>query len=250
MRVQSCSTFSREVPLPARLPAVLAAVAEALTTDPAPGLDEVLVPGLAALVASVPGAQWASITHRRDDDVFSTPAATGEPAMRIDRFQYTLGAGPCLEATAGAPVTAGPSAFAARWPELATRAFDETPVRSVLSHPLPGLASRASVNFYSDLDDAFCAGSGEEALAAAAVVASTCAVGLSALITRARADNLEVALTSSRQIGAAIGIVMAQQRCTYDEALLVIRRASQHTHRKVRDLAEDIILTGALPDGS
>lgn len=247
MRVPSCSVFSREMPLPA----VLAGVAHALMSDVAPTPDTALGPGLTQLVAWVPGARWASITYRRDtNDIFTTPASTGGPAVQVDSFQYDLGAGPCVEATAGAPVTAGSGAFAARWPELAVRAFEETPVRAVLSYPLPGLEPLASVNFYGDEDDAFCAHRGDDALAAAAAVASTCAVGLAALITRVRADNLELALTSSRQIGAAVGIVMAQQRCTYDEALLLIRRASQHTHRKVRDLAEDIMLTGALPDGS
>jgi hypothetical protein len=41
---------------------------------------------------------------------------------------------------------------------------------------------------------------------------------------------------------------MAQYRCSYDEAFERIRSASQRAHRKIRDLAEDIVLTGALSE--
>jgi hypothetical protein len=88
-----------------------------------------------------------------------------------------------------------------------------------------------------------------DAAEGAAEVAAVCAVAVAAIRERVRADNLEKALGSSRQIAAAVGIVMAQRRCTYDEAFRQIKAASQHGHRKMRDLAEDIVLTGELPDG-
>jgi hypothetical protein len=64
-----------------------------------------------------------------------------------------------------------------------------------------------------------------------------------------QAANLQVALLTSRQIGAAIGILMAAHRVTEDAAFGMLRRASQGSHRKLRDVAEDVIDTGWLdPD--
>lgn len=59
--------------------------------------------------------------------------------------------------------------------------------------------------------------------------------------------NLETALRTNRRIGMAIGIVMAQHRCTDVEAFDRLRRLSQHRNRKLRELAEEVIYTGALP---
>lgn len=64
-----------------------------------------------------------------------------------------------------------------------------------------------------------------------------------------QAANLQVALLTSRQIGAAIGILMAVHRVTEDAAFGMLRRASQGRHHKLRDVAEDVIHTGWLdPD--
>ena len=63
--------------------------------------------------------------------------------------------------------------------------------------------------------------------------------------------TFELALDSSRVIGAAVGIIMATQKMTYDSALQLLRDYSRVTSRKVRDLAERIVLTGSVkpPDG-
>jgi hypothetical protein len=60
--------------------------------------------------------------------------------------------------------------------------------------------------------------------------------------------NLQVALTSNRRIGTAIGILMAHRHITDSAAFELLREASQRLHRKLRDIAEDVVLTGTLPD--
>ena len=59
--------------------------------------------------------------------------------------------------------------------------------------------------------------------------------------------NLRIALVAARRIGAALGILMASRKITDDEAFALLARASQSGNRKLRDLAEDVILTGVLP---
>lgn len=61
-----------------------------------------------------------------------------------------------------------------------------------------------------------------------------------------RAANLERALESNRAIGTALGIIMASEHVNEDEAFARLRAASQHTNRKLRDVAEDVIYTGTL----
>jgi AmiR/NasT family two-component response regulator len=63
----------------------------------------------------------------------------------------------------------------------------------------------------------------------------------------AKIANLETALRTNRRIGIAIGIVMSQHRCTDLEAFETLRQLSQHRNRKLRELAEEVIYTGALP---
>lgn len=63
-----------------------------------------------------------------------------------------------------------------------------------------------------------------------------------------RADNLERALASNRTIGTAMGIVMAHERLTSEQAFDRLRQFSQGSNRKLRDVAEDVIFTGTLPD--
>jgi AmiR/NasT family two-component response regulator len=50
-------------------------------------------------------------------------------------------------------------------------------------------------------------------------------------------------------IDQALGILMAQQRCSADEAFALLRTHSQNNNRKLRDVAADLItrVTGQPP---
>jgi ANTAR domain-containing protein/GAF domain-containing protein/PAS domain-containing protein len=65
---------------------------------------------------------------------------------------------------------------------------------------------------------------------------------------RLRAENLEVALRTNRTIGMAVGVLMARRGLPGDEAFRVLRTASSTRNRKLRELAEEVVLTGRLPD--
>jgi hypothetical protein len=57
-------------------------------------------------------------------------------------------------------------------------------------------------------------------------------------------QQLETALRTSRMIGQAIGMIMTRRFVTQDEAFTLLQRASNNTNRKLRDIAEDMVLTG------
>ncbi|MFN2518212.1 MAG: ANTAR domain-containing protein [Jatrophihabitantaceae bacterium] len=61
-----------------------------------------------------------------------------------------------------------------------------------------------------------------------------------------RTANLEEALATNREIGQAIGILMATDHVTAAQAFERLRKVSQQSHRKLRDVAADVAETGAL----
>ncbi len=63
----------------------------------------------------------------------------------------------------------------------------------------------------------------------------------------ARGEQLRAGLDSNRIIGTAIGILMTNHRLTAATAFQLLVAASQHSNRKLRDIAADIISTGRLP---
>jgi signal transduction histidine kinase/DNA-binding response OmpR family regulator len=60
------------------------------------------------------------------------------------------------------------------------------------------------------------------------------------------ATHLQVALTTNRQIGVAVGVLMSREKVTSERAFDLLRIRSNQTNRKLRDVAEEVVLTGQL----
>lgn len=221
--------------------AAFADLARLLHAAPSPQATLELICRAALFV--VPGTQRASIT-KGDDGRFAT-AACSDPATRAwDQVQYELGQGPCLDAiTAADVVVCADLLIDNRWPALQARMDAPTGVRSVLSLRLfLQQDTVGSLTLYSTVPGAF-TGDGQAVAEAFAVHA---AVAVQAAQDRFKAANLQAALDSSRQIGAAIGILMARENLTDDAAFHRLRRASQNANRKLRDVADEVVFTGHL----
>ena len=61
------------------------------------------------------------------------------------------------------------------------------------------------------------------------------------------AANLQRALEHSRDIGAAVGVLMAFHKVPQDEAFELLRRTSQDLNRKLDALAGEVLATGEAP---
>lgn len=192
---------------------------------------------------SVPSAHSVSITVA-DGDGYRTTNSTGEEALVIDEAQYEGDAGPCLEAlrsTRQLQVAVG--ADTGHWP-LFEASARENGVTSVLSSPLrrpPGGAIGA-LNIYGHGEGGF-----EDAeMKTAEVIAEHAAilVGNASALSGAVRVNQELrhAVASREIIGEAKGIIMERQKCTRDQAFEILRRASQRENRKLRELAEELVL--------
>ena len=64
---------------------------------------------------------------------------------------------------------------------------------------------------------------------------------------QARGEQIRAGLESNRTIGTAIGILMANHRLLAAQAFQLLVSASQHSNRKLRDVAADVTATGQLP---
>ena len=62
-----------------------------------------------------------------------------------------------------------------------------------------------------------------------------------------KAEQIRAALDSNRVIGTAVGIVMATYRLTAQQGFDLLVKASQHSNRKLRDIAADVTATRTLP---
>jgi hypothetical protein len=207
------------------------------------GVDVLRAVALTAVVA-VEGADHASIT-RVSGGHLATLAATGEVPLRADLLQSELGEGPCLDEVGDCgELRADDLRADGRWPGFARRAVAEHGILSVLSFRMfsEEAGPPTGLNLYATAPGAF----DDAAVMTGLVLATHGALGVTSLARKLRGDHLERALESNRSIGVAIGILMARHLVSQAEAFDLLRVASQHTHRKLADIALDVIDTGIL----
>jgi hypothetical protein len=77
-----------------------------------------------------------------------------------------------------------------------------------------------------------------------AVLSTHNAIAFTPAADRQSNDNLQVALANSRKIGAAVGILMNKHRITEQQALDALRIASPYSHRKLIDIAFEVVEAG------
>ena len=131
-----------------------------------------------------------------------------------------------------------------RYCAYATEMVRLTPIRSVLSFGLRLQGRSLGVlSVYGRRPSAF----DEDAVRRAGVLADHATVAIDAAANADRADNLEIALQRNRITGTAVGILVERLHLTPAQAFDLLRVMSQHTNRKLADLAQHLVETGELP---
>ena len=196
-----------------------------------------------AAVATVPGCDHAAISLLDRHGGVVSVAATGAVPAAVDRIQYETGHGPCLNAiNTNDRCALADLATDEMWPDF-SRPAAALGVRSMLSFPLSdGHETLGALNLYAAAPDAFDA----HATAIGAVLAVHAGLAVAHAGSRERCTELERALASSREIGMAMGVVMASHGVTSHQAFELLRRASRRRNRKVREIAADVVETGEL----
>ncbi|WP_305788266.1 ANTAR domain-containing protein [Symbioplanes lichenis] len=195
-------------------------------------------------VTAVPGCDWAAVTAWPEHGRPRSIAVSDEVALTADTIQYALGAGPCLSAAGGDDsVHVADLADEGRWAQFRVAVRRRTPIRGLLSLRLQSEPERFALNLYSGRPYAY----DLHAVATAALFAAHARVLLLHAGSSDRVAQLDQALAGSRQIGAAVGILMSVHRLTADDAFALLRSTSQHLNRKLLLVADEVTRTGALP---
>jgi transcriptional regulator with GAF, ATPase, and Fis domain len=186
----------------------------------------------------VPGCDHASLMLRRGDR-FITAAASDETARRIDEAERELGDGPCVDAIVeeAAQVDADMRSDS-EWPRLAEWILAHTPVRGALGYRLVIDEDKVgALNLFSDTPGALTT----QAVDQAAVFAAFTSVAVTAARHNERAETLRAGLDSNREIGKAIGLLMAFHKVSDAEAFQMLRTASQDMNLKLADVAREVV---------
>ncbi len=202
---------------------------------------------VAAALRTVPGAQAAGITVVRGRQ-YKTMAPSGELPRMVDAIQYELRSGPCVDAiTEETMFRSGDLEHDPRWPTFGKRAAIEVGVRSMLALRLflgdgQQQDTIGALNLYSTEYRAFT----PRCETIGCIFATHAAIAMEGVEASEQVTNLQLAQESNREIGMAMGVLMSRHRLTQSQAFDMLRMASQHTHRKLREIATDVVETGML----
>lgn len=212
----------------------LAAVARALSAED--DLTRLILRVCDLAAAAIEPAAHADIMVVAPGGTLTVPAATDWVGTRVVSLEEQTGEGPCIDAyRTGAIIDVPDLASDGRWSQFTAACLDDTPVRSGLGVPVvAGERPVGALDLYAERAHAF----QEEDRAAAALFAVHAGVAFAAVRDR---SNLERALANRDLIGQAKGILMAEQRCSADEAFDLLRSASQRLNRKLTAVARDVV---------
>ncbi|MEV0431543.1 GAF and ANTAR domain-containing protein [Micromonospora sp. NPDC050495] len=189
------------------------------------------------------------LTVRRDGGA-GTVSASADLAAQADEIQYGADEGPCLHALrSGTVVEVVDLRQDERW-----RGYREHALRlgilSSLSLPMTiDGETVGALNLYATDRAAFDEPAHRHAVAFTDQATAALAVLLRHADQALLHQQLTDAMASRSVIDQALGVLMGQQRCTAAEAFALLRQASQHRNRKLRDVATEIIMqvSGASP---
>lgn len=196
----------------------------------------------AAMFSSPGNEVYCGITLMRHRSA-GTVASSGERARMLDELQYNFNDGPCLRACREITQVHIPDFEKDNtWPEY-NKLVTENGIRSVLAVPFPlsDEAARAGLNLYSEHPNAF----DQAAVQRANDYVEQASKGMRLAVLIAQhsqtAANLRAAMESRTVIDIATGIIIAQNRCTQEEAIELIKKASSNRNVKLRVVAQAIV---------
>ncbi len=173
-----------------------------------------------------------------------TVACSDELAAQVDEVQYQLDEGPCLHAMRqGVLVRIDDTAGGAAWPRFESKAAS-CGIGSCLALPLIADGKPVgALNLYARSAGAFGADQTRRAEGFAENASGALALALRLASYAALNDQLRSSLASRTVIDQALGVIMAQERCTHSRAFAILRAASQNRNVKLRDIAAAIVTT-------
>ena len=202
--------------------------------------DEVFSAVVTTAVRVIDGCDHASIMQRGRDGRFQTAVSTDDVARTIDKLEQLHQEGPCLDAIVeDAPQfeddLTDPST---QWPTLAEQVVRQTPVRSAAGFRIVvGDQKIGALNLFSDRVGGLSERSADHAI----LLAAFASVAVTSLHRKEEARTLAAGLESNREIGKAIGLLMAFHKVSDAEAFDLLRKASQDMNIKLAQVAREVV---------
>jgi len=200
--------------------------------------DDVYGALCAAATSLVDGCDHASLMLRRQQQ-FITVAATDDIAQQVDELERTFRDGPCIDAILEEmPQMQTDLATVSDWPELAGEIVRTTPVRGAAGFRIVvGAQKVGALNLFSDRAGSLTEASADQGI----ILAAFASVALAAVGSQHKADSLAKGLDSNREIGKAVGLLMAFHKIPDDAAFEILRKASQDMNIKLTEVAHQVI---------
>jgi GAF domain-containing protein len=198
--------------------------------------------GLAAEKFSSSGSEVLGAVTLLRPRAKATVASSSEHARQLDEVQYAFNDGPCLRA-AREEKTFTVTDFRTEtrfggYPE----AIADHGILAALGVPIPlDGDAQAGLNLYAPTADYFTA----DRVAAAEVLAREASRSLRTAVRIAKltdtSENLKAAMSSRTTIDLAAGIIMAQNRCSHDTAISILKAASSGRNIKLNLVAASVV---------
>ncbi|MDN4643022.1 GAF and ANTAR domain-containing protein [Arthrobacter sp. PsM3] len=193
-----------------------------------------------AALELVPHAAEASVSLITGNRTIESRAASSDLPRRVDALQSDTGQGPCMEASYDERIVSVPDLSTdTRWPEFSRQAF-RLGARSMLSFQLFVNGDHlGALNLFGKDAGVFDA----ESERIGALVAAHAAV---AVAGSQQISQLTLALDTRDLIGQAKGILMERYKITAQQAFLLLSRASSELNIKLREVAEQLTVSGEM----
>lgn len=191
-------------------------------------------------VEFVDGCDHASLMVRRKGRIL-TVGASDEVARLVDHLETVVDQGPCLDAIKDGKaddhicpdLTEG-----SKWPELAKILLERTDVRGMAGFRIRQDGERVgALNVFSDSPGALTPHSLEQA----SMLTAFASVALAALERGEEAITLRRGLESNREIGKAVGLLMALHGLDDNQAFNMLSKVSQEMNIKLAKVAAQVI---------
>jgi GAF domain-containing protein len=212
----------------------MARAARALNNPPS--VEETLAVIAETAQRSLQGFDAVGISTIDKDGSITTRAATGDLVWELDKLQYELREGPCVDTLRQVNVVTAPEIRNDdRWPRYVPRAVEL------------GLQSQMAVKLYLDEEgtlgglNIYSTSSAEIAPDAEHLAELFAAHAAIALGHARQVESLNEALQTRSVIGQAMGILMQRYTLDPDAAFGLLVRTSSHANVKLRDIADQMV---------
>lgn len=191
-------------------------------------------------VQIVDGCDHASIMFRRNGRSFNG-AASDQIARDIDELEQKLDQGPCIDAldeSAPDQYLCADLTSGSPWPELATRILAGTEVKGMGGFRIRQDGRKVgALNVFSDTAGALT----QKSLDQIIMLTAFASVAIVALDRGEEASTLRRGLQSNREIGKAIGLMMAMHDIDDEQAFAMLSKVSQEMNIKLAQVASQVI---------